>query len=86
MDMEMFFDVSLRLPAADRTYTLRIPAGLNTHVAALLAAQALEPLSDGAFRAAKSCLLAWQGSGRILEGQKTIRQNGVRNGSKLLLI
>lgn len=84
--MEMFFDVSLRLPAAEREYTLRFPAGLNSHVAALLAAQALEPLSGGAFRAAKSCVLAWRESGRILESQKTIGQNGVRNGSKLLLI
>lgn len=84
--MELFFDVSLRLPAAGREYTLRLPAGLNAHVAALLAAQALEPLSDGAFRAAKSCVLAWRDSGRMLESQKTIDQNGVRNGSKLILV
>lgn len=84
--MELFFDVSLRLPAAEREYTLRFPAGLNAHVAALLAAQALEPLSDGSFRAAKSCVLAWRDSGRMLDSQKTVGQNGVQNGSKLLLI
>lgn len=84
--MEKAFDVSLRLPAAGREYQVRLPAGLNTHVAALLSAQALEPLSEGTFRAAKSCVLAWQGSGTILNGQKTIAENGVLNGSKLLLI
>lgn len=80
------FDVNLRLSAASRDYEIRLPAGLNTHIAALLAAQALEPLSDGTFRAAKTCVLAWRDSGKLLNGQKTIAENGVINGSKLLLI
>lgn len=84
--MEKSFDVSLRLPAADREYEVRFPAGLNTHVAALLAAQALEPLSAGTFRASRSCVLAWYGSGKILNDRRTIGENGVINGSKLLLI
>lgn len=84
--MEKTFDVSVRLPAAGREYELRFPAGINTHVAALLAAKALEPLSDGAFRAAKSCVLAWRDSGKLLNGQRTVAENGVRNGSRLLLI
>lgn len=84
--METLFDVSLRLPAADAEYMVRLPAGLNAHIAALLAAQALEPLSGGTFRAAKSCMLAWKDSGRLLDGHKTIGQNGVKNGSKLLLV
>lgn len=84
--MEKTYNVSLRLPAASRDYEVRLPAGLNTHVAALLTAQALEPLSAGTFRAAKSCVLAWQNSGMILNGRKTIGENGVVNGSKLLLI
>lgn len=84
--MEKTFDVSLRLPAARREYEIRFPAGINAHVAALLVAKALEPLSDGTFRAAKSCVLAWQGSGKLLNGQKTIAENGVINGSRLLLI
>ena len=84
--MEKEFFVSVRLPAADHSYEVKIPAGLNTHVATLLAAQALEPLSDGTFRAAKTCVMAWQKNGKILDRKKTIAENGVTNGAKLLLI
>ena len=84
MEKEIF--VSVRLPAADRSYEVKIPAGLNTHVATLLTARALESLSDGTFRAAKSCVLAWQHNGQTLNGKKTIAENGVINGSGLLLI
>ena len=84
--MEKLLIVSLRLPAADREYEVRLPARLNTHIAALLSAQALEGLSDGAFRAAKSCVLAWRDTGKLLDNLKTIGENGVLNGSRLLLI
>ena len=84
--MEKMLDVTVRLPAADRSYQVRFPAGMNTHVATLLAAQALENLSDGTFRAAKNCVLAWSEDGRILNGKKTMAENGVINGSGLLLI
>lgn len=84
--MEKLLIVSLRLPAADREYEVRLPAGLNTHIAALLSAQALEGLSDGSFRAAKSCVLAWRDTGKLLDNLKTIGENGVLNGSRLLLI
>ena len=84
--MEKLLIVSIRLPAADREYEVRLPAGLNTHIAALLAAQALEGLSEGSFRAAKSCVLAWRDTGRLLDSLKTIGENGVLNGSRLLLI
>ena len=84
--MEKLLIVFLRLPAVDREYEVRLPAGLNTHIAALLSAQALEGLSEGSFRAVKSCVLAWRDTGRVLDSQKTIGENGVLNGSRLLLI
>ena len=84
--MEKLLLISLRLPAADREYEVRLPAGLNAHLAALLTAQALEGLSEGSFRAAKSCVLAWRNTGRVLDSQRTIGENGVLNGSRLLLI
>ena len=43
--MEKLLFVSLRLPAADREYEVRLSAGLNAHIAALLTAQALEGLA-----------------------------------------
>lgn len=84
--MEKAFDVLVRLPASNRTYELRIPAGLNTHVATLLAARGLESISEGTFSAAKNCVLAWQDTGKQLNPRITIAKNGVLNGSRLLLI
>ena len=84
--MEKTFDVLVRLPAANKTFELRIPAGLNTHVATLLAAQGLESISEGTFSAAENCVLAWQDTGKQLDPRVTIAKNGVMNGSKLLLI
>ena len=84
--MEKMFDVQLRLPAANREYTVRFPAGMNTQVAAYLAAKALEELSDGSFIHAKSCVLAWREDGRMLDPLKTVADNGVLNGSRLLLV
>ena len=74
--MEKLLIVSLRLPAADREYEVRLPAGLNAHLAALLSAQALEGLSEGSFRAAKSCVLAWRDSGRMLTARKPSARTG----------
>lgn len=84
--MEKTFDVLVRLPAANKTFEMRIPAGLNTHMATLLAARGLESLSEGTFAAAKNCVLAWQDTGKQLDPQVTVAKNGVINGSRLLLI
>lgn len=84
--MEKMLVVQIRLPACNRDFIVRIPAGLNTHVATLLAAQAIEQISEGAFHATKSCILAWNKTGQVLNGKKTISENNIVNGSKLLLI
>lgn len=84
--MEKMFDVQIRLPAANREYLVRLPAGMNTHVAAYLTAKALDDLSDGNFMHAKTCVLAWHEDGRLLDPLKTIADNCVLNGSRLLLI
>ncbi len=84
--MEKIFDVLVRLPAANREYNVRIPAGMNACVAAYLTGKALDELSDGCFCHAKTCVLAWQEDGRQLDPLKTVAANGVLNGSKLLLV
>lgn len=84
--MEITYVVLVRLPAADETYEVRLHAGMNTNLAARLTAQALESLTDGQFQAAKTCLFAWQGTGEMLNTTRTLGENGVINGSRLLLV
>lgn len=77
--------VEIRLCAANRSYELRLSAGLNVQVAAFLSARVLSSLPESCFLPQKSCILAWM-NGEVLDGGKTLWECGVKNGSKLLLV
>ncbi len=78
--------VEVRLPSANRSYEVRLPRGLNVHVAAILTAQALSSVTEGIYLHSDNSFLAWQNTGKRLPSRKTIAEAGVKNGSKLLLI
>lgn len=78
--------VDVYLPASGQRFDLRLPKAMNSLVAAHLAAQALEPLSKGAYHASSSSVLAWHDSGKFLNAQHTLEQEGVCNGSHLLMV
>ena len=84
--MEETVHVRVFLPANRREYEVNIPTGLNTHVAALLTAQALQARSEGQYIASRSCYFAKAKAGEMLNHEETIKENGILSGDSLLLI
>ncbi len=78
--------VEIRLPCANATYEVRLPLGLNVHVASLLAARALSNMPETHYALQSTCFLAWQETGEMLDSRKTVAECKVINGSRLLLI
>ena len=84
--MEEIVHVLVFLPANRCEYEVDIPTGLNTHVAALLTAQALQARSEGLFVASKSCFFSKAETGKMLNHEETIKENGILSGDSLILI
>ncbi len=78
--------VEVWLPASDMHYDIRVPAAMNSLLAAHLTADALATLSDGNYRSSRSSIFAWYESGKLLETEKSLEELKVKNGSKLLLV
>ena len=74
------------LPASGKSYEIRVPAAMNSLLAAHLTADGLGNLSEGTYRSSRSSVFAWQDSGKVLEMEKSMEEANVRNGSKLLLV
>ena len=77
---------SVYLPAAEKTYDVRLPWDLNAGKAAELVSQALAELSDGAYLRSRAAVLIWRETGQLLNPRQTLRQCGVKNTSKLMII
>lgn len=78
--------LEIYLPATEKSYSVRLPAGLNVHAAAVLAGMALSEASEGLFMPSRNCMLFWKDTGRGLNARKTLWESGVQNGSRLILI
>lgn len=78
--------VEITVPAAGRSFDLRLPHAINCQLAAYLAAQALADLTEGSYSETGSAVLVWKESGRMLNVLKSLEEEHVLNGSKLLLI
>ncbi len=78
--------IEVYLPASGKSYDIRIPAAMNSLLAAHLTADGLANLSDGTYRSSRSSVFAWYDSGKVLEMEKSLEEAAVKNGSKLLLV
>jgi len=78
--------VEIFLPAAGKKFDVRVPLDLNVGVLSGMIAKALSDLSDNNYLPSGSSFLAWKDTGILLDNTKTMRQCGVRNTSKLLMI
>ena len=78
--------VEVYLPAAGRTFEVRLPAGLRIRAAGDAAVHAAQRGHRRAVPASRSSVLMWRDSGRRLSGQKTLWESGIQNGSRLRLI
>lgn len=78
--------VEVYLPAALRTYDVRIPADVQLFEVTSQVAQALSILSEGLYIATEDALLLERESGSILDINMTAWELGLQNGSRLMLI
>lgn len=78
--------IELILPAAERKWDVRVPLDLNVGVFTDMAAEALSQLSDNMFLPSKVCCLAWRDTGNLLSHGSTLRECGVQQGSRLMLL
>lgn len=78
--------VEVYLPAAGRAFEVCLPRAMNSLLAAHLTADALAPLSHGTYLSSRASLFAWREDGRLLDMGRSLEQEHVRNGSRLMLI
>ena len=74
------------VPAAQRSYEVRLTAGMNVHDAAVLTALVLSEATEGLVQPSRSSMLCWRDTGIPLNERKTLWESGVRNGCRFILI
>lgn len=78
--------VRVELPAASRTFEVRIPVHAKAGEVAETLSGMLETLSDGLYRAGKEQVLIDKSSGRVLAQDAQIAALQIGNGARLILI
>lgn len=78
--------VEIYLPAAQKSFDMKIPVQSRMSEINMLAAAIASELSEGSFKAGDSSFLADAVNGRILDVNMTALELGIQNGSKLILI
>lgn len=84
--MAVKYIVEVYLPAAQKTFDLRIPASSRIGEINVLSAALCAELSGGSFAATRQSALLDAKSGKILDVNMTAEEQGIRNGSRLILI
>lgn len=78
--------VEVYLPAAQKTFDMRIPAlGFMGEINNLVASLASD-LSDGSYKATKQTILINAENGEMYDVNMTASEQGIRNGTRLILI
>lgn len=78
--------VEVYLPAALRTFDVRISIDSRLSKVTELTAKALEGLSGGVYAADSGAILCWRETGEILNVNMTMWELGLKNGSRLMLV
>ena len=78
--------VEIYVPAAGRSFDVTIPENLPLRQVTELAAGSLSDLSGGLYQADADSVLCDRESGRFLTANMLIRDLGLKNGSRLMLI
>lgn len=78
--------VEVYVPVLGRSFDMFIPARLPLHQVLGLIKKAVAELSDGAFAADDSTVLSRRNDGAILNINLSACEQGICNGSKLMLI
>lgn len=84
--MALKYLVEVYLPAAQKTFDMRIPAVSRMgEITSLVAALATD-LSDGSYKATKQSILVDAKSGNMYDVNMTAMAQGVQNGTQFILI
>lgn len=78
--------VIIFVPMLDQEYEVLIPCNKKVGNVVKLAVKAISDLSDNAFPLKNNAILYNQQSGQAYDFNQTIRDCGIRNGTKLILI
>lgn len=78
--------IEVYLPAVERAFEVRVPRAMNSLLAAHLTADALSALTKGEYLSSRASLFAWRRDGKLLDMNRSLEQEYVQNGSRLLLI
>lgn len=78
--------VELYLPAAGRSYDVRIPAGSRIGEIIPLLEGCMAELAAGYFIPGADSILCEQETGMVLNVNLTVEESGILNGTKLMLI
>ena len=78
--------LEIYLPAALRSYEVRVPRQMQIAQLTPLVSRALSQLSGGLYADGQPALLCLRDSGEILHTGMTPEELGLRNGARLMLI
>lgn len=84
--MAIKYLVEVYIPAAQKTFDMRIPANSRMgEITSLVAALAAD-LSEGSYKATKQSILVDAQSGNMYDVNMTAMTQGVQNGTQFILI
>ena len=86
MSMVIKYLVEVYLPAAQKTFDVRIPAVSKMGEINMLVANLVSDLSDGCYRATKQSVLINANTGKMYDVNMTALEQEICNGTKLILI
>ena len=78
--------VEVSVPILETSYDVFIPPDVPVHQVLGSVCKAVADLSEGRFVAGPGAQLCLKGKGAILDVNRTAWEQGIRNGSRLLLI
>lgn len=86
IQMNRKYLVEIYIPAAQKTFDMRIPAGSRIGEINILVAGIAAELSGGFFSSSGNSFLADAVSGEILDVNLTAEEHSIQNGTRLLLV
>lgn len=84
--MENQILVECFVPSIDQSYDIRIPTEKTIHEVIELLSKSICELSGGLFIAEDDVLLCDRNSGKVYDINLSVKEHGLVNGSKLMLI
>lgn len=78
--------VEIHVPMLEKQLEIYIPLSIKMNEVEMLVSKACRDISKGYFKVENDPLLCDYESGKALDRNRTVFENGLKNGSKLLLI